>query len=214
MLTTEPSPAIQDRPPEVADIHQRRRLKALLYRVGCDICRVSEISTLTVNDILRRTTVSRSTFYKYFSTKDAFFDFLAKEAEAGLSRSLSESTFGLGDPAARLCRSIEAYLLYCSVNLSEAAVILKLSEYRKSAPSFMARTLRTELQAGQEAGRFVISNLDVVHFTAVGAVNAMLVRILDADSPHAVEPLIRDALTSLLRMLHVPRADISRIAAD
>jgi AcrR family transcriptional regulator len=169
-------------------------------------------TNVPIQEITEAADLGTGSFYNHFESKDELFraaraDALEKQADL-----LDAATVGIDDPAVVFAQSFRLVGRIHRAAPELSKTLLSDGFAALNAPAGMVPAARRDIQAGIEAGRFTVHDLDAVMIIVVGAsltLGRVLHDRLDLDDGVMADSVTRD----ILRVLGMTARQAEKICA-
>jgi AcrR family transcriptional regulator len=190
---------------------RKARTRAALVRAAQTL--IAEGRTnVPILEITQAADVGIGSFYNHFETKEQLFDAAVESVMDGYGQLLDALTAGIEDPAEVFATSFRLAGRLHRREPELSRVMLNNALSLLSADDGLAPRARRDIQAGVDAGRFKVSDVDLAVTMAAGALfclGQLLHDQPDRDDEEAADKLAED----LLRMFGVPARQAHRICS-
>ena len=178
---------------------KKQRTRQQLITAAVDVI-AAHGEAFSISDVTQQAGVANGTFYNYFTDRDALIDALVPEVLAAFA---AESAVAVAnddrDPALRF-GTISALALIRAANSPHTIrLILRLEAVQQAIrDAEVASELHRDLEAGEAAGRFSVTNMDATLDVVIGALLMATRRIVDGQTDSAYrEAVVERLLCSL-----------------
>jgi AcrR family transcriptional regulator len=165
----------------------------------------------SIQEITEAADIGFGSFYNHFSSKEELFEVASEEALERWAEVIDAACAGLDDPAEVFATSLRISGRLAWDHPDLAAFISGAGLDLLDAPRGLAPRALRDIRAGQEAGRFTISEPEIALAAVAGGLLGLL--RLHASSPERVDESSVDDLTeACLRLLGLPANQARRLA--
>jgi AcrR family transcriptional regulator len=190
---------------------RKARTRAALIRAAQTF--IAEGRThVPILEITQAADVGMGSFYNHFETKEELFDAAVESVMDSYGQLLDALTAGIEDPAEVFATSFRLAGRLHRREPELSRVLLNNALRLLSSDDGLAPRARRDIQAGVDAGRFKVDDVDLAVTMAAGALfclGQLLHDQPDRDDAEAADRLAED----LLRMFGVPAKQAHRICA-
>lgn len=183
--------------PEERELTQRGiRRKSELMEAAICVFASKGFQGASVSEIVGRVGAGKGVFYWYFTSKEALFDEILREALADVRRCQAEAIADCDDPVERIAKGIRASLRY----FADHSLLLQMIEQAWTIDVFRAR-----LDEGQEV---------IVGDTARHVEEGILKGSIRATEPHFLAHAIFGVTTHVARRFITTNVDIDSLIEE
>jgi AcrR family transcriptional regulator len=188
---------------------RRAEVREKLLCAAQDLMRERGVDGVTIEDITEAADIARRTFYHHFDGKHAILIPIARQRSEALNARLDRLAASLADPAEGMATAMRHALRQIpSDPLCRWFVLHSGLPVDRLHEGFGHSAMR-DVRRAVEAGRFHVSNTEVVRQLVSGAFIAILTACVEG---RLHERDIDDAVEHVLRLLGLDRAEAHRIA--
>lgn len=188
---------------------RKARTRAALIRAAQTLI-AEDRTDVPILEITRVADVGMGSFYNHFATKEELFDAAVEAVMDSYGQLLDALTAGIEDPAEVFATSFRLAGRLHRREPELSRVLLNNALRLLSSEDGLAPRARRDIQAGVDAGRFKVDDVDLAMTMAAGAL--LCLGQLLHDQPDRNDADAADRLAeNLLRMFGVPAAQAHRI---
>ncbi|WP_047150762.1 TetR/AcrR family transcriptional regulator [Aneurinibacillus tyrosinisolvens] len=171
----------------------------------------------SVDDIVSEAKASKTTFYKYFQNKEDMLIQVFQRLASLMGERVEKALLHTPKNAARTFAGIRAYLETCFEYRELARLLLidtvgvsrRLEQVRREAHTYFASIFFEELQKGLKGGFVTSEEARIVSRAMVGAVNEVVLTVIDKQQEPNIHNLTEVLSSMLTRYLkNIPHNEI------
>lgn len=190
---------------------RRARTRGVLLAAGRHLIAANGVASLKIQDITEQADVGLGSFYNHFANKEELVEAVVEDslAEMASTAGINESNRHQ-DPAVTTGLAVLRIVGMAFDDPDLARVLVHLDHSDLVYSRAMGPQATAVVEAGVEAGRFVVPDVDVVVHNVVAGSLALIRRILDGEHDESV---IAVQAELSLRLLGLGVAEAAEIAA-
>jgi AcrR family transcriptional regulator len=187
---------------------QREASRAAIVAAAMRVFERKMPDAAVIDDFITEAGVARGTFYNHFKDVDAVQLAVATKLSTEFNESIRRACNGIADPAERIAIAVRHYLRGAAEYPHWGWVIVRIGFHGPLGP-LMRDSIRPEIEAGLEQGRFVAmsaqNGVDLVMGTGLTAMQTLL-------EGRAEDRYATDVVATILRGLGLTVEDAAQVA--
>ncbi len=191
------------RPPKTTD--SEKPMSDIIIDAASAVCCDVGVHGLTVERILKKSGISRPTFYKFFRNKDEVLDLIHKGVNQRLINSIVRVFSDTKPDEITLEQSIDAYLQW---GMEEGAIVSRLYQAMNGEPGFLEQNRQTTVDMAIHVFQLALAEaglpkqdpllLDVLIFSAEYLCNPLFTKEHTEEYFNRVRGLVIDSFKKLI----------------
>jgi len=204
------SPA-QEAPPANRLDRRKARTRQALVDAAVRLIAEGRGERASVQEITEAADIGFGSFYNHFESKEQLFDMASREVLERWGQMIDRACAGVSDPAEVFSMSLRISARLGWTHPEVGRFITGAGLDLLDAPGGLAPRALRDIQAGQAAGQFTVTDADVALSAVAGGLIGLL-REHDRDPARADEASVNELAEACLRLLGLPGAKARRVA--
>jgi AcrR family transcriptional regulator len=166
----------------------------------------------SIAEITEEADIGFGSFYNHFDGKEQLFQTASQEVLERWGQMIYRASADITDPAERFAVGLRMSGRLGWTHPDIAGFLTGAGLDALDIPTGLAPRARRDIQAGQAAGRFTVSDADIALSAAAGGLLGLL-RMGQRHPERITETTVDQLAEAVLRLLGVPSAEAARLAA-